>query len=59
MTPVEVLQGGYDMEVSPSSERATAIGGDNDKQPVRDGIGVDGQRKHQRIYRCVQGCQPV
>lgn len=59
MTLVEVLQRGYDVEVSPSSERAAVIGGDNDQQPVRDGIGVDDQWKHQRICPCAQGHQPV
>jgi len=31
------------MEGSPSSERAAAVRRDNDRDPVRDGIGVDGE----------------
>ena len=32
------------MEVSPSPERAAAVGCDDDQESTRDGIGVDGER---------------
>jgi hypothetical protein len=32
------------MEVPPSPKRATTVGGDDDRDPVRNGIGVDGKR---------------
>ena len=50
-TIVEILQGGCDMEGSSPSKRATFVGGDNGHSPLRDGIGVDGQWEHQRVYQ--------
>jgi hypothetical protein len=36
----------------PSSERAAAARRDNDRGPIRDDIGVDGRREHQKICEC-------
>ena len=41
---VEVLQGGCGMEGPPPSERAAAVGRDDDQDAVCDGVGVDGER---------------
>ena len=38
---IEILQGGCDMENTPPSECAAAVRRDNDRESVRDGIGVD------------------
>lgn len=43
----EVLQGGGDVEGSLPSERAAPVRGDNDPQPICDGIGMDGQWEYQ------------
>ena len=45
------------MEVSPSSERAAAVGGDDGRDPVRDGVRVDGKRYPQRVRKgkCQRG----
>ena len=45
----EVLQGGRWMEDPSSSKRTTAVGRDNDRNPVRDGIGMDGQWEHHPV----------
>jgi hypothetical protein len=45
----EVLQGGRWMEDPSSSERVAAVGRDDDRDPVRDGIGVDGKWEHQPV----------
>ena len=37
------------MEDPPSSKRTTAAGRDDVRESVRDGIRVDGKRKHQRV----------
>jgi len=37
------------MEVSPSSQRAAPLRHYNDRESVRDGVGVDGEWEHQRI----------
>ena len=37
------------MEFPPSSKRAAAVRCDDDRESVRDGIGVDGEREHQRF----------
>ena len=49
---IEVLQGGCGMECPSPSERPATAGRDNDRDPIRDGIGVDGQREHQRVCEC-------
>jgi len=41
---IEVLQGGCGMEGPSPSKRAAAVGRDNDRDSVCDGIGVDGKR---------------
>jgi hypothetical protein len=45
----EVLQGGRWMEDSSSSECFTAVGRDDDRDPVRDGIGMDGEWEHHPV----------
>jgi hypothetical protein len=45
----EVLQGGRWMEAPSSSERVTAVGRDDDRDPVRDGIGMDGKWEHHPV----------
>lgn len=37
------------MEGSSSSKRAPAVGRNDDWESVCDGIGVDGERQHQRV----------
>lgn len=44
---VEVLQGGCGMEHTPSSKHTAALGCNNVRESLRDGIGVDGKGKHQ------------
>ena len=51
----EVLQGGCKMERPPSSKRTATVRRNGIREPVRDGIGVDGEREHQRI--CEGGSQ--
>ena len=43
----EVLQGGCRMECPPSSKRTATVRRNGIREPVRDGIGVDGEREHQ------------
>ena len=43
----EVLQGGRDMESPSPSKCAAAVRRYGDQGSARDGIGVDGERKHQ------------
>jgi len=38
------------MEDPPSPERAAAVRCDDDRQSIRDGIGVDGKWYHQRVF---------
>ena len=44
---VEVLQGGYYLEISSASECVTAAGGGNDQESIRYGIRVDEKWEHQ------------
>jgi len=46
---VEVLQRSCGLEVSPSSKRAAPLGRYNDRELVRDGIGMDGEWEHQQV----------
>jgi len=55
----EVLQGGCNVETPPSPECAIAVGSDDGESPICDGIGMDDQRKHQRVHRGTSRCQPV
>ena len=52
----EVLQGGRWMEDPSSSKRTTAVRRDYDRDPVRDGIGMDGKWEHHPVregkYQC-------
>lgn len=48
---VEFLQGSYGVEKSPPSKRAPIFGGENERLALRNGIGVDVQWEHQRIYQ--------
>ena len=56
---VEVLQGGSDVEIPSASECPTANGGDNVRESVRDGIGLDGEWKHPRIRQGTSRCRPA
>ena len=44
---VEILQRGCNMEEPQPPERAPAVGSDNERQPLRNGIRMDDKRKHQ------------
>ena len=54
----EVLQGSDHLEGSSPSECAATVGSDNGQQPIRDGVGMDGQWKHQRVRQEEQGRKP-
>ena len=56
---IEVLQGSHNMEGSSSPERSTAVGGNNDEQPIRNGIRMDDQREYQRIHQVARGGRSV
>ena len=43
----EILQGGHALEHPSPPKRVAAVGRDDDRETFRDGIGVDGERKHQ------------
>ena len=43
---VEVLQGGFDMEDPPASKCPATGRSDDVRDPVRNGIRLDGKRKH-------------
>jgi len=59
VTHVEVLQGVRDMEGSPSSERVAAARSDNDRESVRDGLGVDAKWQHQPVCEGALECESV
>ena len=59
VTRAEVLQRIRDVEGSSSSERVAATGRHNDRDPVRDGVGMDDERKHQPICENTPGCESV
>ena len=48
---LEVLQGSNDVEKSPSSKRAPAVGCNNERQAFRNGIRMDDQREYQRVHQ--------
>ena len=56
---VEVLQGGHDVEDPPTSECPTADRSDDVRDSVRDDIGLDGERKYQRLREGAPRCKPV
>ena len=47
------------MERAPPSKRVTASRSDYDRYSIRDGVGVDGKWKHQRVCRDASGYRPV
>ena len=47
------------MESPSTSERAAAVGGDNERVPLRDGVRVDGEWEHERILEGESGRRPV
>ena len=55
----EVLQGGRDVEIASTPERATTDRSNHDRDPLRDGIRVDGRQKHQRVRKDTSGRGPV
>ena len=59
VTPAEVLQGVRNVEGSSASQRVAATRGHNVRNPIRDGIGVDDERKHQPICSGTPGCESV
>jgi len=59
MSRVEVLQGGRDMEIPPTSERPTTDRCNNVRGPVRNDIRLDGEWKHQRLRRETSRCRPA
>jgi len=54
----EILQGGHTLEGPLPSERVTTFGCNNGGETVRDGIGVDGEWEHHRVYE-ENRCEPV
>ena len=50
-THTEILQGSNKVEGPQPSERVTTTGGDDGRRSIRDGVGVDGKWKYQRIYQ--------
>ena len=57
VTCVEVLQGVPSVESSSSSERITAARSHHDRDPVCDGVRVDGKREHQPIRCEISRCK--
>jgi len=55
----EVLQGGRGMGDPSPSERTPAVGCDGVREPVRDGIRVDGEWEHQRVREDARRCESV
>ena len=55
----DVLQGSCNMEESPPSECAPAVGSDNGGEALRDGFRMDGQWQYHRVRRGTQGCESV
>ena len=55
----EVLQGVCAMEGSSPSTRLAALRSDNDRDRVLDGVRVDVEREHKRIYCCTSGRKSV
>ena len=56
---IEVLQGGCHVEIASTSECAVIDRSDNDRDPLRDGIRVDGGRKHQSVHEGTSRRRPV
>ena len=47
------------MEDSPAPECSATNRSDDVRSSVRDDIGLDGERKHQRFRESAPGCKPV
>jgi len=56
---VEILQGSCDMENPSASECAAAARSDDVRDSLRNGIGLDGKREHQRLREGTPGCKPI
>jgi hypothetical protein len=56
---VEVLQRGYDMENTPTSEHPAADRSDDVRDSICNDIGLDGLRKHQQLCEGAPGCKSV
>ena len=54
-----VLQGGRGVENPPASERPTTNRSDDDRDSVRNGLRLDGERKHQQLCEGTPECGPV
>jgi len=52
----EVLQGGCNMENPPAFERPATDRSDNVRDSLRNGISLDGERKHQRLREGASRC---
>ena len=47
------------MEIPPASEHPAADRSDDVRGPFRNDIGLDGERKHQRVREGTPRCKPV
>jgi len=56
---VEVLQGSCDLEDPPASEHPAPGRSDNVREPVRNGVGLDGVWEHQRLREDTPACKPI
>ena len=56
---VEVLQGSCDVENPPASECPATDRSDDDRNPIHDGVGLDGKWKRQRLRESTSRCKPV
>ena len=55
----DVLQGGRNVEESPPSKCALAVGSDDGGKAVCDGFRMDGQWEYCRVRRGTSGCESV
>ena len=55
----EVLQGSCDLENPPASERSAPDWSNNGREPVCNGVRLDGEWKHQRLREGTPGCKPA
>jgi len=54
-----LLQGGHRVGNPSPSKRTAVLRRDNVREPVRDGVGVDGEREHQRVCEGALRCESV
>ena len=59
VTHAGVLQGVRDVEGPLPSKRGAAPGGDNERGPVRNGVGVDDEREHQPVCQDTPGSESI